>query len=335
MKNILNNKTILITGGTGSFGKKLTEVLLNNKKKPNKIIIYSRDEFKQSEMKKKFSSSQLKFLRFFIGDVRDLNRLKIALNGVDLVVHAAALKQVDTAEYNPQEFVKTNVVGAENLIEACLNSKVSRLIALSTDKAANPVNLYGATKLVSDKLFIAANNLVGNKNLSFSIVRYGNVLNSRGSIVPLIKSLSKTKSAIPITDEKMTRFWITLNQSVEFVLSCINLMKGGEIFVPKIPSVKIIDLPKVICPNNKIKIIGLRPGEKIHEILCSNENYNDVYEFKKFFVIKPSIQFNKLKTNYKIYNKEIGKKVPYNFEYSSGKNNRFLSLKEIKKLSFV
>ena len=241
------------------------------------------------------------------------------------------MKQVDTAEYNPQEFIKTNIVGANNLIECCLNSSVERLLALSTDKAVNPINLYGATKLVSDKLFIAANNLVGDRKLKFSVVRYGNVLSSRGSFVPLLKILSKDKNKIiPITHKNMTRFWITLKESVDLVEKALNAMKGGEVFIPKIPSVKVVDLPKVICPNNKIKFVGIRPGEKIHEVLCPSENSHETIEFKNHFIIKPSIKIRNREINYINYPGEKGERVNQNFEYSSGTNKNFLNLKQIK-----
>ncbi len=329
--NFLRNKSILVTGGTGSFGKKLINRLINPKYKIKKIIVFSRDEFKQSEMKKLFSLTEKKRLRFFIGDIRDKARLQIALDKVDIVIHAAALKQVDTAEYNPQEFIKTNIVGANNLIECCLNSSVERLLALSTDKAVNPINLYGATKLVSDKLFIAANNLVGDRKLKFSVVRYGNVLSSRGSFVPLLKILSKDKNKIiPITHKNMTRFWITLKESVDLVEKALNTMKGGEVFIPKIPSVKVVDLPKVICPNNKIKFVGIRPGEKIHEVLCPSENSHETIEFKNHFIIKPSIKIRNREINYINYPGEKGERVNQNFEYSSGTNKNFLNLKQIK-----
>ena len=329
--NFLRNKSILVTGGTGSFGKKLINRLIKPKYKIKKIIVFSRDEFKQSEMKKLFSLTEKKRLRFFIGDIRDKARLQIALDKVDIVIHAAALKQVDTAEYNPQEFIKTNIVGANNLIECCLNSSVERLLALSTDKAVNPINLYGATKLVSDKLFIAANNLVGDRKLKFSVVRYGNVLSSRGSFVPLLKILSKDKNKIiPITHKNMTRFWITLKESVDLVEKALNAMKGGEVFIPKIPSVKVVDLPKVICPNNKIKFVGIRPGEKIHEVLCPSENSHETVEFKNHFIIKPSIKIRNREINYINYPGEKGERVNQNFEYSSGTNKNFLNLKQIK-----
>ena len=283
-------------------------------------------------MKKLFSLTEKKRLRFFIGDIRDKARLQIALDKVDIVIHAAALKQVDTAEYNPQEFIKTNIVGANNLIECCLNSSVERLLALSTDKAVNPINLYGATKLVSDKLFIAANNLVGDRKLKFSVVRYGNVLSSRGSFVlPLLKILSKDKNKIiPITHKNMTRFWITLKESVDLVEKALNTMKGGEVFIPKDTFSQVVDLPKVICPNNKIKFVGIRPGEKIHEVYCPSENSHETIEFKNHFIIKPSIKIRNREINYINYPGEKGERVNQNFEYSSGTNKNFLNLKQIK-----
>ena len=327
---MFNNKVIFISGGTGSFGKEFVKDILKNYK-PKKIIIFSRDELKQYELSQYFNNNRL---RFFLGDVRDADRLMLALKGVDFVIHAAALKQVPAAEYNPTESIKTNIHGAENIIRASLANNVKKIIALSTDKAANPINLYGATKLVSDKLFIAANNIAGNQKISFSVVRYGNVAGSRGSIIPLFKEIvnSKSNKFIPITDTKMTRFWITLSEGVNFVKESFQLMKGGEIFVPKLPSVKIVDLAKAIAPKHKIKIIGIRPGEKIHEIMCPSDNAEDTIEFKKYYCIKPSIKFSNTKTNYKINNKgEKGKFVNKNFEYNSGKNKHFLKINEIKK----
>ena len=327
---MFNNKVIFISGGTGSFGKEFVKDILK-KYKPKKIIIFSRDELKQYELSQYFNNNRL---RFFLGDVRDADRLMLALKGVDFVIHAAALKQVPAAEYNPTESIKTNIHGAENIIRASLANNVKKIIALSTDKAANPINLYGATKLVSDKLFIAANNISGNQKISFSVVRYGNVAGSRGSIIPLFKEIvnSKSNKFIPITDNKMTRFWITLSEGVDFVKESFQHMKGGEIFVPKLPSVKIVDLAKAIAPKHKIKIIGIRPGEKIHEIMCPSDNAEDTIEFKKYYCIKPSIKFSNTKTNYKINSKgEKGKFVNKNFEYNSGNNKHFLKINEIKK----
>ena len=283
---MFNNKNILITGGTGSFGKKYTEILLKNYK-PNKIIIYSRDELKQYEMAQKFND---KCMRYFIGDVRDKDRLKKAMQNVDIVIHAAALKHVPIAEYNPMECIKTNINGASNIIDASIENEVEKVIALSTDKASAPINLYGATKLASDKLFVAANNLVGTKKTRFSVVRYGNVIGSRGSVIPFfMKLLKQGQKTLPITDFRMTRFFITLEDGVKFVLKNFERMQGGEIFVPKIPSMKIVDLAKAICPKCKLKEIGIRPGEKLHEVMITSDDR--VVEFDDHYVIKPTIQF--------------------------------------------
>lgn len=326
---MFNGKNIFITGGTGSFGKKYTEILLKNYK-PNKIIIFSRDELKQYEMSQEYSN---KCMRYFIGDVRDSARLKKAMKDVDFVIHAAALKHVPIAEYNPMECIKTNINGAQNVIDAALENGVPKIIALSTDKAANPVNLYGATKLASDKLFVAANNLVGNQNIQFSVVRYGNVIGSRGSVVPYFKKLIEQKSTfIPITDEKMTRFMITLEQGVNFVLKNFERMQGGEIFIPKIPSMKIVDLADAMAPNLEKKIIGIRPGEKLHEIMCPADDSHLTYEFNNHYVISPTITFAK-KRDYKTNSLgEIGKHVEKGFEYNSANNVDWLSQKELLKL---
>lgn len=329
---MFNNKNILITGGTGSFGNKFVE-LVSKKYKPNKIIIYSRDEFKQYNMQRKFPISKFPHLRFLLGDVRDLERLKLAMREVDLVVHAAALKQVPAAEYNPMEFVKTNIYGAENIINASIYANVKKVIALSTDKAANPINLYGATKLSSDKIFIAANNIVGVHKNNFSIVRYGNVVGSRGSVLPLFENFLKNKEKyLPITDLNMTRFWLTLEQGVEFVLSCFQKMLGGEIFVPKIPSIKIIDLAKALSPKSKIKIIGVRPGEKIHEQMCPVETSKYTLEYKNYYIIFPTdSNLEKKAQLYYKKNKEKGRKVKINFSYTSDLNENFLNINQIKK----
>ena len=329
---MFSNKSILITGGTGSFGKRFVNLMLKNFN-PKKIIVYSRDELKQFEMAQKFKTYRNK-LRFFIGDVRDLDRLDLALNDVDYVVHAAALKQVPTAEYNPMECIKTNINGAENIIKVCTKHKIKKTIALSTDKACAPVNLYGATKLVSDKLFIAANNIVGGKNIKFSVVRYGNVFNSRGSVIPYFLDLAKKNySSIPITDEEMTRFNITLDEGVNFVLKSFKRMVGGEIFIPKMPSIKIIDLAKAIMPNCKIKIIGIRPGEKLHEIMFSKENARSTIAFKNYYIITPEIKFSNNNLSYlKNSLGEKGKYLENNFEYSSKTNTNFLNITQIKKL---
>ena len=327
----LKNKTIMITGGTGSFGQACTKFLLQCN--PKKIIIFSRDELKQFEMFNKFNSSKL---RFFLGDVRDLKRLKLATKKVDILIHAAALKQVPAAEYNPMECIKTNIYGAENVISACIENNVKKIVALSTDKAANPVNLYGATKLCSDKLFVSANNLTGSANTKFAVVRYGNVIGTRGSVLPYFKSLIQKKvKSLPITDERMTRFWLTLDYGLKFVLNSIDMMQGGELFVPKTPSIKIIDLVRALDKKMKYHIVGMRPGEKLHEVLCPEDSARDTIEFKNYFLIRPSIDFTEGATNnYKISNKnEKGKVVKSNFIYSSDNNPHFLNIKELQKLS--
>ncbi len=324
---MFNNKNILITGGTGSFGHMFVKTILENYK-PKKLIIYSRDELKQFEMQKKFVNP---VMRYFLGDVRDKERLNQALSGVDFVVHAAALKQVPAAEYNPMECVKTNVYGAENVINACILNKVNKVIALSTDKAANPINLYGACKLASDKLFVAANNISGNDNIKFSVVRYGNVVGSRGSVVPFFKGLlAKGEKVLPITDENMTRFWITLKSGVNFVIKGFERMHGGEIFVPKIPSVKIVDLARSLNSDIKIKFIGIRPGEKIHEVMCPNDDSHLTVEFKEYYVIKPSINFSDYNIDYTLnLQNEKGVPVSRGFKYDSGSNKHFLKVNEI------
>ncbi|WP_419766235.1 MAG: UDP-N-acetylglucosamine 4,6-dehydratase (inverting) [Arcobacter sp.] len=326
---MFNEKNILITGGTGSFGKKFTKMILE-RYKPNKIIIFSRDELKQYEMSQDYND---KCMRYFIGDVRDANRLKKAMNDVDYVIHAAALKHVPIAEYNPMECIKTNIDGAQNVIDAAIDNRVKKVIALSTDKAANPVNLYGATKLVSDKLFVAANNLVGKRDISFSVVRYGNVLGSRGSVVPYFEKLIKSGAkSLPITDEKMTRFMITLEQGVDFVLKNFERMKGGEIFVPKIPSMKIVDLAKAMAPNLPLDIVGIRPGEKLHEIMCPSDDSHLTIEFEDHFVIGPTIKFHSVR-NYNENNLgEKGLQVEQGFEYNSTKNDEWLDEKEFLNL---
>lgn len=327
---MFNNKNILITGGTGSFGKKYTKILLENYK-PNKIIIYSRDELKQYEMAQEFDSS---IMRYFIGDVRDEDRLNTAMNGVDFVIHAAAMKHVPIAEYNPMECIKTNIHGAQNVINASIKNRVEKVIALSTDKACNPVNLYGATKLASDKLFIAANNIVGIAPTRFSVVRYGNVVGSRGSVVPLFKKLiANGTKELPITDEKMTRFWITLEDGVKFVLKNFERMQGGELFIPKIPSMKITDLAATLAPNLPTKIIGIRPGEKLHEIMISADDALHSLEFSDHYVIMPSIKFYDKQANFAI-NKlgEKGYSVSSEFEYRSDNNTQWLDGKSLKEM---
>ena len=326
---MFNGKNILITGGTGSFGKKYTKILLE-KYKPNKIIIYSRDELKQYEMSQDYND---RCMRYFIGDVRDADRLKKAMKDVDFVIHAAALKHVPIAEYNPMECIKTNIYGAQNVIDAALENGVSKIIALSTDKAANPVNLYGATKLASDKLFVAANNLVGSQDTQFSVVRYGNVIGSRGSVVPYFQKLLREGTTfLPITDEKMTRFMITLEDGVNFVLKNFERMQGGEIFVPKIPSMRMVDLADAMAPNLERKIIGIRPGEKLHEIMCPADDSHLTFEFDDHFVIAPTITFtNKRDYDHNILG-EMGQKVIQGFEYNSGNNKEWLEKDELIKL---
>ena len=331
-KKIFKDKTILITGGTGSFGTYFVKKLLDFKVL-KKIIIFSRDELKQYELKDKLKDTT-SVMRFFIGDIRDKERLLFATKNVDFMVHAAALKQVPAAEYNPFECIKTNVLGAQNVVDVAIENKVKKVVALSTDKAALPINLYGASKLASDKLITAANNIVGKANIKFSVVRYGNVLNSRGSLVPFLLKLKKKGTKIfPLTHTKMTRFWITLDQATNFVLNSFRIMKGGEIFVPKIPSIKIVNLMRMIEPQAKFKNIGIRPGEKIHELMCPADSAFNTIEFKSFYVISPStIDKMQILKTYSNYLGERGKKVPEGFEYRSDTNKDFLSNKEIKVL---
>ncbi|MCK4441931.1 MAG: UDP-N-acetylglucosamine 4,6-dehydratase (inverting) [Sulfurovaceae bacterium] len=323
---MFNNKNILITGGTGSFGKKYTQIILE-KYKPNKIIIYSRDELKQYEMAQEFNDF---CMRYFIGDVRDYDRLNQAMDGVDFVIHAAALKHVPVAEYNPMECIKTNINGAENVIKASIANNVKKVIALSTDKAANPVNLYGATKLASDKLFVAANNMVGKRETRFAVVRYGNVTGSRGSVIPFFKKIiDNGATELPITDEKMTRFLITLEDGVNFVLKNFERMYGGEIFIPKIPSMYMTELAKALAPNLPHKIIGIRPGEKLHEIMCPADDSHLTLEFDDHFVIKPTIQFTDMSDFSTNKLGEKGVPVKQGFEYNSGNNTEWLTHKEL------
>ena len=327
---LFNNKNILITGGTGSFGKKFINILLETYK-PNKVIVYSRDELKQFEMGQVYNDP---CMRYFIGDVRDRDRLMLAMKGVDYVVHAAALKQVPAAEYNPMECIKTNIMGAQNVIDACIANNVEKAIALSTDKAANPINLYGATKLASDKLFTAANNIVGNGRTRFSVVRYGNVVGSRGSVVPFFKGLlERGATELPVTDERMTRFWLKLEDGVEFVLKNFQRMQGGEIFIPKIPSMRILDLAKAIAPDAKIKIIGIRPGEKLHEVMCPSDLYYETVEFADHFVIKPSIEFANAIDYTTNALGEKGCMVEDGFDYNSGNNPHFLTVEELREMN--
>lgn len=323
---MLNGKNILITGGTGSFGKQFVKTILK-RYRPNKIIIYSRDELKQYEMEQRFNDP---CMRYFIGDVRDLQRLESAMNSVDYVVHAAALKHVPIAEYNPMECIKTNINGAQNVIDAALHCGVSKVIALSTDKAASPVNLYGATKLASDKLFVAANNIRGGKDIRFAVVRYGNVLGSRGSVVPFFQKLiSEGASELPITDERMTRFWITLQEGVDFVLKNFERMHGGETFIPKIPSMKVVDVARAIAPNLPHKHVGIRPGEKMHEVMCPRDDSHLTVEFHDHYVIKPSIQFTETADFSRNNCGEVGEPVQYGFKYSSETNTDWLSPEQL------
>ncbi len=328
---MLNDKSILITGGTGSFGKKFVETVLANYA-PRRVIIYSRDELKQFEMQQTFNQP---CMRYFIGDVRDAQRLTLAMQGVDYVVHAAALKQVPAAEYNPMECIKTNINGAENVIQAALANQVQKVIALSTDKAANPINLYGATKLCSDKLFVAANNIAGNNPTEFAVVRYGNVAGSRGSVVPFFDKLIRDGSDhLPITHTEMTRFWITLEQGVDFVLKNFARMKGGELFVPKIPSIRITELATAMAPQLPQKIVGIRPGEKLHEVMCPVDDSYHTYEFKDYYVIAPSISFNHRNDDFSTNALgQKGKPVHEGFEYNSKNNDHFLSIDELRALN--
>jgi len=325
---MFDNKTILITGGTGSFGKKYVKTLLE-RYNPKKIIIFSRDELKQFEMQQDFDQP---CMRYFIGDVRDKDRLRRAMRGVNYVIHAAALKQVPAAEYNPMECIKTNINGAENVIDAALDNNVEKVIALSTDKAANPINLYGATKLASDKLFVAANNIAGGHKTTFSVVRYGNVVCSRGSVVPIFqKFIDQGRDYIPITHEEMTRFWVSLQQGVDFVLTNFERMLGGEIFVPKIPSIRIVDLAKAMAPDLPIKIIGIRPGEKLYEVMCPADLCFETYEYNDHFVIAPGIKFSSRSNDFtENAIGEKGKKVAQGFEYNSLDNPDYMSIEEIK-----
>ncbi|QQN62720.1 UDP-N-acetylglucosamine 4,6-dehydratase (inverting) [Bradyrhizobium diazoefficiens] len=330
---MFDERSVLITGGTGSFGKKFVAGLLKNFK-PRRVVVYSRDELKQYEMQQDFHQP---VMRYFIGDVRDGERLRTAMKGIDFVVHAAALKQVPAAEYNPMECIKTNVHGAENVIQAALEAEVEKVIALSTDKAAQPINLYGATKLASDKLFIAANNMAGGHRTAFGVVRYGNVVGSRGSIVPLFnKLIAEGADHLPITDPRMTRFWITLQQGVDFVVRSFERMSGGEIFVPMIPSVRIPDLAAAMAPNLPTRVIGIRPGEKLHEVMCPTDDSHLTLRFRDHFVIKPTIKFFRREVDY-LTNQigEHGEAVSDGFEYNSGRNEHFLDVAEIREFNKI
>ncbi len=330
---MFNDKSIMITGGTGSFGKKYTQTLLDNYK-PKRIIIYSRDELKQYEMAQSFDDP---CMRYLIGDVRDRTRLERAMTNVDFVIHAAALKHVPIAEYNPMECIKTNINGAQNVIRAAIANDVEKVIALSTDKAANPINLYGATKLASDKLFVAANNMTGGGRTRFAVVRYGNVVGSRGSVVPFFKKLIADGAPhLPITHEGMTRFWITLQQGVDFVLKNFDRMYGGEIFVPKIPSVNIMDLAEAYAPDMATEIIGIRPGEKLHEIMCPADDSHLTIQFDDHYVICPTIKFHGGDYDYATNGlSEKGEAVPVGYEYNSGNNPKFLNVEEIREFDLL
>ncbi|HLV09000.1 MAG TPA: UDP-N-acetylglucosamine 4,6-dehydratase (inverting) [Halanaerobiales bacterium] len=322
MFSMLDGKTILVTGGTGSFGKKFTRMVLD-RYDVNKLIIFSRDELKQAQMRTEFGNNPK--LRFFIGDVRDKERLYRAFDGVDIVIHAAALKRVPECEYNPFEAIKTNVIGAQNIIDAAIDRGVSKIVALSTDKAVNPINLYGATKLCSDKLFIAGNSYVGGKDTRFAVVRYGNVVGSRGSVVPLFMKLKNT-GKLPITDPRMTRFWITLEEGVEMVFTALEKMQGGEVFVPKIPSMKITDLAKAIAPECELEIVGIRPGEKLHESLITASDARHTLEFDNYYIIQPEFSW------WRLGNHKDGKPIEEDFEYTSDKNEEWLTVEEMREM---
>lgn len=321
-------KSILITGGTGSFGQYFVSYLLKNYKKFKRIVIFSRDELKQFDMQKKYPKKKYPQLRFFLGDVRDITRLNKAVKNVDCIIHAAALKQVEASEYNAFEFIKTNIIGAQNIVDVAIENNIKKVIALSTDKAAAPINLYGATKLCSDKIFSSANNYAGDDSFRFSVVRYGNVMFSRGSVMPLFLKISKSNQPFPITSKEMTRFNITLDESVKMVIWALQNSQGGEIFVPKIPSYKLTDLAKAIDPNKKQKIIGLRPGEKIHEELITSSDSYMTYDLKKYYAILNPL--NKKVKNY--YEKKIKKKFPEGISYNSLNNNNYLNISQLKKL---
>ena len=326
---MIDGKSILITGGTGSFGRAFVRTLLESCN-PRRIVVYSRDELKQYEMQQEFRDDRM---RFFLGDVRDAERTRQAFRDIDIVIHAAALKQVPAAEYNPMECIKTNIYGAQNVINAAIDNEVERVIALSTDKAANPINLYGATKLASDKLFVSANNIVGSRRTRFAVVRYGNVVGSRGSVVPFFQKLIREGATeLPITDARMTRFWITLQQGVDFVIKNLARMHGGEVFVPKIPSSLITDLAKAIAPDMPTKVIGIRPGEKLHEIMVPADDSHHTIEFKEHYVITPSIAFFAQPSYLTDGTSERGTRIEEGWEYNSGTNPVFLSIDEIRAL---
>ena len=327
----IENKNILVTGGTGSFGSKFIELVLR-KYKPKKLVVFSRDEQKQYEMSQYLSEEKYANIRYFLGDVRDKERIELALRGVDYVIHAAALKQVPAAEYNPMECIKTNVLGAQNVIDACISNNVEKVVALSTDKAANPINLYGATKLCSDKLFVAANNLAGRHNTRFSVVRYGNVIRSKGSVIPHYEKLIENgEKKLPLTDIHMTRFIITLDQGVDFVLLALSQMTGGEIFVPKLPSIKIVDLITAMAGENNYEIVGIRPGEKLHEVMIPTEESLNCIDMEKYYIIQPMFSWWNTKKLEQVIG-EKGKELSDSFEYSSKTNKNWLNVEEIKKI---
>lgn len=326
---MLNGKSILITGGTGSFGKKCTEIILK-RYKPEKLIIFSRDELKQFEMSQVFSEKEYPCIRYFLGDVRDKDRLYRVFDGVDYVIHAAALKQIPAAERNPFEVINTNIVGAENIINAAIDRDVKKVIALSTDKAANPINLYGATKLCSDKLFISGNSYSGWHGTRFSVVRYGNVIGSRGSVIPFFKKMKET-GTIPITDPRMTRFWITLEQGVEFVIKCIDMCVGGELLVPKIPSMNIMDLAKAMAPDCEYETIGIRPGEKLHEVMITEDDSRHTLEFDEYYVVEPEFDW----WSSERHKNNGGKAVKEGFIYASNLNDRWLTIEELRSLANI
>ena len=326
---IINNKIVLITGGTGSFGKKFIETILARYPAVKKIIIFSRDELKQSELQNKYPGKDFPQLRFFIGDVRDKDRLKRACEGVDIIIHAAAIKQVDTAEYNPTECIRTNVDGAENVIHAALDCGVKDVVALSTDKACAPINLYGATKLVSDKLFTAANNIRGSKDIKFSVVRYGNVMGSRGSVIPFFMD-KKGGGVLPITHPEMTRFNISLQAGVDMVMYALECHLGGEIFVPKIPSYRILDIAEAIAPKSETPTVGIRPGEKLHEEMITDTDSLNTIDLGKYYAILPSVSFTYSEDSYLLHHK--AKKVPFGFKYNSGTNDEWETVDSLRDL---
>jgi len=327
----LNGRSVLITGGTGSFGARFARTVLE-RYKPRRVVVYSRDELKQFEMQNRepFQSSSA-VMRWFIGDVRDADRLRKAMEGIDIVIHAAAMKQVPAAEYNPFEAVKTNILGAENVINASMSAGVSRVVALSTDKAAAPINLYGATKLASDKLFVAANNHRGSKDIRFAVVRYGNVMGSRGSVIPFFLQ-KKGSGVLPVTDERMTRFSITLQEGVDFVLACLGRMWGGELFVPKIPSYRILDVVKAVAPDARVEKVGIRPGEKLHEEMITTTDAIATIEFQDYFVILPSLQLWDVEQFRKESSGKPGQRCEYGFNYDSGTNKHFLTVAQLREL---